>query len=78
MEIIEALRWQAVLLTEKGEREEAIAFLQAAWQGAQMHDQKTVEWNALLELTRLAAAQGDQDTLPQLVQRLRKLWQSWR
>ena len=43
-----------------------------------MHDQKTVEWNALLELTRLAAAQGDQDTLPQLVQRLRKLWQSWR
>jgi hypothetical protein len=75
LEIVEALRLQAALLWELGTGDEALGALEAAWPALQAQGAPTLEWNALLDLLPLAAANGDVTLAHRLAERLRELEQ---
>jgi len=75
LEVVEALRLQAALLWELGASDEALGALEAAWRALQAQGAPTLEWNALLDLLPLAAANGDETLVHRLGKRLRELEQ---
>jgi hypothetical protein len=75
LEVVEALRWQAVLLEELGAGDEALTALEAVQLALQEQGAPALEWNALLELARLAQVQGDETLAQQIRERLRELEQ---
>lgn len=75
LEVVEALSLQAALLSELGAGDEALGGLQAAWLVLRAQGASTLEWNMLLELLPLAAANGDETLAHRLGERLRELEQ---
>ena len=75
LEVVEALRLQTALLGELGSGDEALGALEAAWLALQEQGAPTLEWNVLLDLLPLVAAEGDETLVQRLGERLRELEQ---
>ncbi len=73
IEVVEALRWQAALLTGLGATDWAVGCVRVAWQAAQAGKQRTVESSVLLDLMSLAARKNDSNLLAETLRRLLEL-----